>query len=105
MVGHQTESAPGRITRPEGRGEAAQGLTGMSIPPETPGRPGPNIARLRAAISEERFARYLSSALGDERLAWELYEWGLDVAAAFHVPLHDRPKRRHAAGRSVRLAW
>jgi hypothetical protein len=60
----------------------------MSIPPETPGRPGPNIARLRAAISEERFARYLSAALGDERLAWELYEWGLDVAAAFHVPLH-----------------
>ena len=47
-----------------------------------------NIARLRVAFSEERFARYLTAANGDEQFAWTLYEWGLDVAAAFHVPLH-----------------
>ena len=60
----------------------------MSIPSETVGRPAPNIGWLRAALSEERFARYLPVAHRDEAAAWLLYEWGRDVAAAFYVPLH-----------------
>jgi hypothetical protein len=59
-----------------------------SIPPDAGKGTALNISRLRVAFSEERFARYLTVADGDEQFAWTLYEWGLDVSAAFHVPLH-----------------
>jgi hypothetical protein len=42
---------------------------------------------LRRAVSESRFATYLAEANGDESLAWALYEWNLDLSAAFHGPL------------------
>jgi hypothetical protein len=60
----------------------------MSISSPPPDRPALNVSKLRVAISEQRFARYLTEAGGDERLAWQLYEWGLDVASALHLPLH-----------------
>jgi hypothetical protein len=60
----------------------------MSISSSPPDGPDLNVSKLRAAISEQRFARYLTEAGGDEQLAWELYEWGIDVASALHLPLH-----------------
>ena len=84
----KTESAPGRITRPMAGERLHRGLQVMSISSSAPDGRDPNVSKLRAVISEQRFTRYLTEAGGDEQLAWELYEWGIDVASALHLPLH-----------------
>lgn len=60
----------------------------MIVPNDTPREPPPNLDRLRAALSEQRFATYLGATGGDPARAWALYEWGLDAATAFQLPLH-----------------
>ncbi len=84
----KTKSAPGRITQPEVEERLHRGLQVTSIPPDAGKGTALNISRLRVAFSEERFARYLTSPTATSKFAWTLYEWGLDVSAAFHVPLH-----------------
>ncbi len=60
----------------------------MTIPVPPPSRPDPDVANLRLAISEDRFSTYLTRTGGDELAAWQLYEWGLDAATGFQLPLH-----------------
>lgn len=72
----------------KGRGEAAQGLTHMTIPTQPRSGPEPDLAKLRLAISEDRFRTYLATTAGDELVAWRLYEWGLAAASGFQLPLH-----------------
>lgn len=40
------------------------------------------------ALSEPRFAPYLTAACGDTDAALELYWWNVEVSSAFHPPLH-----------------
>lgn len=40
------------------------------------------------ALSEARFRGYLKTAGGDVDVAARLYQWNLDVSAAFYSPLH-----------------
>lgn len=76
----------------------------------TPQNEQPPISALRAAVSEERFATYMTHAGGDEELAWRLYEWNLSVSAALMTPLNMLEvmlrNRLHAAGaRSFGSRW
>ena len=62
----------------------------------------PPLRALRSAVSETRFASYLTHSGGDEKLAWRLYEWNLEVSAALMTPLHmlevTLRNRLHEAG-------
>ncbi len=69
------------------RGEAAQGLTYVSVP-MTPSNEQPPLHALRSAVSETRFSTYLKHSAGDEELAWRLYEWNLAVSSALMTPLN-----------------
>ena len=60
----------------------------MTIPAPPASQPDPDLANLRLAISEDRFSTYLTRTAGDEFAAWRLYEWGLDAATGFQLPLH-----------------
>lgn len=46
------------------------------------------LAAIPLILSQPRFARYLSEANGDARLALALYRWNAQVSAAFLFPLH-----------------
>lgn len=46
-----------------------------------------NVVGLRGAISEPRFARYLSHCGGDEAAALRLYAWNIEVSAALWGPI------------------
>ncbi|WP_433870703.1 hypothetical protein [Saccharopolyspora sp. CA-218241] len=45
-------------------------------------------AWLYEALSAARLRPYLAGADGDPDAAWALYQWNLDVCAAFYAPLH-----------------
>jgi hypothetical protein len=49
----------------------------------SPTQPGHALQAIRAAISVPRFQPYLSAAGNDPELALDLYEWNLEVSAAF----------------------
>lgn len=53
------------------------------------GYPGTELLeRVGFLLSEPRFDRYLKSADGDVHAAITLYQWNIEVSAAFYVPLH-----------------
>ncbi|MFP1132396.1 hypothetical protein [Asticcacaulis sp. W401b] len=47
----------------------------------------PEIQSLPSVLSAPRFATYLAAKGGDKRHALELYQWNLELSAAFFVPL------------------
>ncbi|WP_131739095.1 hypothetical protein [Actinomadura roseirufa] len=49
---------------------------------------GPTPTWLHQALSAARFGPYVASSGGDVERASRLYQWNVEVSAAFYVPLH-----------------
>jgi len=64
------------------------------------------LAGLRLALSEPRFATYLSRAAGDQESAFKLYVWNTYLSEALYMPLQSlEVALRNSADRALTSFW